>query len=134
MRRHLTSRSECLRTLGLDGPTEAPEIKKAYHDLVKVWHPDRFMHDEALAQKAQEKLKEINEAYDYLMKAPQEPRQAFSRPGSWAPALRKPSFWNGPVLHVLALLVGLILFGLAASVYRGSFHRLEQTPSVRSIT
>ena len=32
--------------------------------MAKVWHPDRFGHDERLQKKAQEKLKEINEAYE----------------------------------------------------------------------
>ena len=52
--------------LGLtpDAPIEAR--KQAYKDLVKVWHPDRFAHDPRLQQKAQEKLQEINEAYEKL--------------------------------------------------------------------
>jgi cytoskeletal protein RodZ len=35
--------------------------------MAKVWHPDRFGHDPRLQQKAQEKLKEINEAFDILI-------------------------------------------------------------------
>ena len=31
---------------------------------MKVWHPDRFGGDPRLQKKAQEKLKEINEAYE----------------------------------------------------------------------
>lgn len=42
------------------------ELKAAHRDLAKVWHPDRFQHDPRLQEKAQEKLKEINEAYDLL--------------------------------------------------------------------
>ena len=42
------------------------EVKEAYRDLVKVWHPDRFAHDPKLQGKAQEKLKEINDAYQKL--------------------------------------------------------------------
>ncbi len=42
------------------------EIKQAYRDLTKVWHPDRFIDDLRLHQKAQEKLKQINAAYDFL--------------------------------------------------------------------
>jgi curved DNA-binding protein CbpA len=49
-------------------PEASPEeIKKAYRDLVKVWHPDRFGNDPALQHKAQEKLKEINAAYERLV-------------------------------------------------------------------
>jgi cytoskeletal protein RodZ len=43
------------------------ELKSAYRDLAKVWHPDRFAHDPRLQQKAQEKLKEINDAYEQLI-------------------------------------------------------------------
>lgn len=42
------------------------EVKQAYKDLVKVWHPDRFSQDPRLQRKAQEKLKEINQAYEKL--------------------------------------------------------------------
>jgi hypothetical protein len=43
------------------------ELKAAHRDLAKVWHPDRFTHDPRLQEKAQEKLKEINEAYELLI-------------------------------------------------------------------
>lgn len=52
--------------LGVAPGASAQELKEAYRDLAKVWHPDRFSHDPRLQQKAQEKLKEINEAYDRL--------------------------------------------------------------------
>ena len=43
------------------------EIKKAYKELVKKYHPDKYQ-DNPLADLAEEKLQEINEAYDILMK------------------------------------------------------------------
>lgn len=52
--------------LGVAPGTSGRELKQAYHDMAKVWHPDRFSHDPRLQQKAQEKLKEINEAYELL--------------------------------------------------------------------
>ena len=55
-----------LELLGL-GPEATPEdVKQAYRDLVKVWHPDRFPNDSRLRSKAEEKLKDINEAYQTL--------------------------------------------------------------------
>ena len=56
-----------LGLLGLEAGATAQEIKTAYRDLAKVWHPDRFAHDPRLQQKAQERLKEINEAYRSLI-------------------------------------------------------------------
>ncbi len=43
------------------------EIKKAYRELVKKYHPDQYK-DNPLSDLAEAKLKEINEAYEYLMK------------------------------------------------------------------
>lgn len=41
------------------------EVKQAYRKLVKLWHPDRFF-DQQEKQKAEERIKEINEAYNQL--------------------------------------------------------------------
>ena len=43
------------------------EIKKAYKELVKKYHPDKYQNN-PLADLAEEKLQEINEAYDTIMK------------------------------------------------------------------
>ena len=48
-----------------EGASEA-EIKQAYRDLVKKYHPDRHP-DNPLGDLAKEKMQEINEAYDVLM-------------------------------------------------------------------
>lgn len=58
--------TECYNVLGLGPGASSEELKAAHRDLTKVWHPDRFLHDPRLQQKAQEKLKEINAAYDQL--------------------------------------------------------------------
>ncbi|NEO26726.1 MAG: DnaJ domain-containing protein [Kamptonema sp. SIO4C4] len=46
--------------------TPPEEIKLAYRNLVKAWHPDRFVDDPRQKQQAEEKIKKINEAYEYL--------------------------------------------------------------------
>jgi DnaJ-like protein len=49
--------------LGLTPAATAQEMKQAYHDMVEVWHPDRFAHNERLRQKAEAMMKQINTAY-----------------------------------------------------------------------
>ena len=52
--------------LGVVQGASPEEIKQAWRDMAQVWHPDRFSQNPRLHQKAQEKLKEVNEAYDVL--------------------------------------------------------------------
>ena len=54
------------QVLGLQSDATPEEARQAYRDLVNVWHPDRFGHDERLRLKAQDKLKEINAAYETI--------------------------------------------------------------------
>jgi molecular chaperone DnaJ len=53
------------KVLGVKQGSGAEEVKKAYRDLVKKYHPDRFQ-DPAAKEMANEKLKEINQAYDAI--------------------------------------------------------------------
>ena len=53
--------------LGVKPGVSDRELKAAHRDLAKVWHPDRFGSDPRLQEKAEEKLKEINEAYEQLI-------------------------------------------------------------------
>lgn len=64
------SRCGALQTLGLDMHASAAEIESTYTTLVKVWHPDRFQTDLKMKGAAEEKLKEINAAHDYLTSQP----------------------------------------------------------------
>lgn len=52
--------------LGVPENASREEIRNAYRELVKKYHPDQYR-DNPLSDLAQEKMKEINEAYDYLM-------------------------------------------------------------------
>lgn len=42
------------------------DIKKAWHEQMQVWHPDRFTHSPALHRKAEARTQLINEAYQIL--------------------------------------------------------------------
>jgi len=53
--------------LGVREGASEEEIKKAYHELARKYHPDQYANN-PLSDLAQEKMKEINEAYDFLMK------------------------------------------------------------------
>jgi molecular chaperone DnaJ len=53
--------------LGVREGSSIEEIKRAYKELVRKYHPDQYQNN-PLSDLAEEKLKEINEAYDYLMK------------------------------------------------------------------
>ena len=58
----------CYRILELEPGATLEEVKRSYRDLVKVWHPDRFPNDPKLQKKGEEKLKQINLAYDRICK------------------------------------------------------------------
>lgn len=66
----LCDRCASLQTLGLGTQATLEQIESTYLTLVKVWHPDRFTHDPRLSKEAEEKLKEINAAHDYLLAHP----------------------------------------------------------------
>ena len=61
------SRDEHYRVLGLTIGSSPSEIKRAYRDLVRVWHPDRFENDSRLREQANEMLKLVNLAYEAVM-------------------------------------------------------------------
>lgn len=44
------------------------DLRAAYKDLVQVWHPDKYAHNERLKVRAENKIKELNEAYSSLRK------------------------------------------------------------------
>ncbi|MGC1392768.1 MAG: DnaJ domain-containing protein, partial [Coleofasciculaceae cyanobacterium] len=55
------------RILELEPGASLDEVNQAYKDLAFIWHPDRVPEDNLrLRQKAEDKLKEINQARDQL--------------------------------------------------------------------
>lgn len=52
------------------------ELRLAYTDLVKMYHPDRYQQEpERLRRKAEEKLKEIVDAYETIRKQGEQPEE-----------------------------------------------------------
>jgi preprotein translocase subunit Sec63 len=91
------------RILDLDSGASDEELKTAWRDLSKVWHPDRFVHDRDIQRKAEEKLKAINEAYEKI-RADRE-RGGFrpSRPA--APEVER----TGPGIPIAIVLAALFI-------------------------
>ena len=54
--------------LGVSPAATDDEIKTAYRNLAKKYHPDNFSQDPAAAEMAQEKMQQINEAYDSIIR------------------------------------------------------------------
>ena len=53
--------------LGVSKDASDDEIKKAYRDLVRKYHPDKYSGSD-LADLAEEKMKEVNAAYEEIEK------------------------------------------------------------------
>ncbi|MEH1831251.1 MAG: DnaJ domain-containing protein [Nostoc sp.] len=64
MRDHLDL-NHAYEILGLEPGASPAQVKRAYRQLVKIWHPDRFV-DQEQKQEAEEKIKSINAAYNKL--------------------------------------------------------------------
>jgi len=59
------------------------EVKKAYRELARKYHPDNY-HDNPLADLAQEKMKEINEAYEEIQKRRKQSSASTTSSGSYS--------------------------------------------------
>ena len=119
----ITDLSKAYELLGVKPGVSSGELKAAHRDLAKVWHPDRFVHDPRLQEKAQEKLKEINEAYELLSsgktprRAPPPPRTAetvYSTP--FVPVERRSSPRGGSWKSAFVVLLFLAVFGVTTKV------------------
>ncbi len=55
------------KILGVDPSASDEEVKRAYRDLARKYHPDNYA-DNPLGDLAEEKMKQINEAYDEITK------------------------------------------------------------------
>jgi DnaJ like chaperone protein len=57
------------KILEIEKDASVAEIKKAYRDMVKKYHPDKLQHmDEVYQKGAEEKFRKVREAYEQLQK------------------------------------------------------------------
>ncbi len=54
--------------LGVQHDASDDEVKEAYRNLVRKYHPDNYTEDNPLKDLANEKMQEVNQAYDEIMK------------------------------------------------------------------
>ena len=117
---------QCYRALDLQPGATPADVKVAWRELVKVWHPDRFPNDVKLKAKGAAKLRDINRAYEILEAhlKPQQPSQDRStenktsreyRPGP-PPKEQKESQPKKPskavAIYIGAMIVGSLFIGL----------------------
>lgn len=110
----ITDLSKAYELLGVKPGVSSRDLKAAHRDLAKVWHPDRFVHDPRLQEKAQEKLKEINEAYELLTsgKTPRPAPPRAAEPVYTAPVASRGASWKS----VLVVFVFIAVFGVTTKV------------------
>jgi COMPASS component SWD3 len=63
----MKTKFQACQTLAVDIKATPAQIKEAYRNLARQWHPDRFI-DPIEKQTAEERFKQINAAYEYLKK------------------------------------------------------------------
>lgn len=63
------SSDQAYKVLGVSKDVEVAEIKKAYRDMVKKYHPDKVITDDAaLKAGAEEKFRQVQKAYETIQK------------------------------------------------------------------
>src|ERR1700709_2228053 len=62
------------KALGVEESTNLQDLKIAYRNLMKQWHPDKFQDSEESKLNAEEKSKKIIEAYHFLVSIAPETR------------------------------------------------------------
>jgi len=119
--------------LGVKPGVSVRELKAAHRDLAKVWHPDRFVPDPRLREKAQEKLKEINAAYELLIsgKTPQ-PRPAPPRSYATQPPVARRQSRHRSHGKGLALLMFMAVFAVTISILLQKPQ--NRAPAVETVT
>jgi curved DNA-binding protein CbpA len=95
--------------LELEPDATLDDARQAYKDIANVWHPDRFSANPRLKHKAEQKLKQVNIAY--------ETAKAFFQQGELSKSELKGKTHNA-----------------SRESRRGNYRQTEQTDNIRSRT
>lgn len=112
--------------LGISSKADAEEIKRAYYDKLKIWHPDKNTENTELAE---EKTKLLNQAYSVLSDPVQRKQYdkilRYTKGKDFTRILDEKEFWRkveraSPTLkHILADLKDL--YGLFVDSIKGQY-------------
>lgn len=105
--------------LGVSPHASDEEIKKAYREQARKYHPDNY-HDNPLADLAQEKMKAVNEAHDAILR--------MRSGGQTAGARHQTGGGYGGGNHAYSRGYGSGKYAtVRAMIANGNFHQAEQT-------
>ena len=57
---------QCYAILGIKHTATPEATRKAYRNMAKIWHPDRYVNNPTLRAKAEIEIKKINQAYEAI--------------------------------------------------------------------
>ena len=88
------------KILGVSPSDDEEKIKQAYRELVRKYHPDKYAGTD-LAEMANEKMKEINAAYEQIQKERRDPgRESFHNDFYGSGAYQQQSYgYTGDTTH-----------------------------------
>jgi hypothetical protein len=97
-----------LQILGLASGAAMPEVRKAYREQVRLWHPDRYSDGSTLKQLAQRNIQDANLAYAFLKRhlpcaSPHRPQPPQRQPSDHRPIV-DPNMFAG-ILQLLKRLM-----------------------------
>ena len=68
--------NEYKKLFNVESALELKDLKKTYRGLIKEWHPDKFQEGDDKAVEAEEKSRQIVDAYHFLVSIAPETRDA----------------------------------------------------------
>lgn len=105
----MTDLQKYLRMFNLKPSAVYSEVKAAYRRMVKEWHPDRYTDDPGMRLIAEDRIKEINIAYDFLARHFSQKRfsmrdkdgqESNLEQATWQP-LEKDLYWSNLPAHLM---------------------------------